>query len=130
MRRCFFPYFLVMIVLSLYGIHRYTMCYNFFKFRKHHNPNPPQHFPELPRVTVQLPIFNEQFVIDRLIEAVCAMEYPREKLEIQVLDDSTDETTRGGRGDRGALCRAGPSDRLHSPRRIGMASRPARWMPG
>jgi cellulose synthase/poly-beta-1,6-N-acetylglucosamine synthase-like glycosyltransferase len=43
-------------------------------------------------VTVQLPIFNEQFVIDRLIEAVCAMEYPREKLDIQVLDDSTDET--------------------------------------
>ncbi len=41
---------------------------------------------------MQLPIFNEQFVIDRLIEAVCAMEYPREKLEIQVLDDSTDET--------------------------------------
>ncbi len=43
-------------------------------------------------VTVQLPIFNEQFVIDRLIEAICAMEYPPERLEIQVLDDSTDET--------------------------------------
>ena len=88
-----FPYFLVMIVLALYGIHRYTMCYHYFKFRKRHKPEPPSHFEELPRVTVQLPIFNEQFVIDRLIEAVCAMEYPREKLEIQVLDDSTDETT-------------------------------------
>ncbi len=87
-----FPYFLVMLVLSLYGIHRYTMCYNYFKFRKRHNPEPPQRFPELPRVTVQLPIFNEQYVIDRLVESVCAMEYPREKLEIQVLDDSTDET--------------------------------------
>jgi cellulose synthase/poly-beta-1,6-N-acetylglucosamine synthase-like glycosyltransferase len=43
-------------------------------------------------VTVQLPIYNEQFVIDRLIEAICAMDYPREKLDIQVLDDSTDET--------------------------------------
>src|SRR5579859_896440 len=86
------PYFLVMIVLALYGIHRYTMCYHYFKFRKRHKPDPPQLFAELPRVTVQLPIFNEQFVIDRLIEAVCAMEYPREKLEIQVLDDSTDET--------------------------------------
>src|SRR3954468_7985878 len=87
-----FPYFLVMFVLAMYGIHRYTMCYLYFKHRKRHNPEPPQRFAELPRVTVQLPIFNEQFVIDRLIEAVCAMEYPREKLEIQVLDDSTDET--------------------------------------
>ena len=87
------PYFAVMILLSLYGVHRYTMCYQYFKYRKNYDPNPPRHFAELPRVTVQLPIFNEQFVIDRLIEAVCAMEYPREKLEIQVLDDSTDETT-------------------------------------
>jgi len=88
------PYFAVMILLSFYGIHRYTMCYQYFKYRKNYDPNPPKHFEELPRVTVQLPIFNEQFVIDRLIEAVCAMEYPREKLEIQVLDDSTDETVQ------------------------------------
>ncbi len=86
------PYFAVMILLALYGVHRYTMCYLYFKYRKNYNPNPPRRFEELPRVTVQLPIFNEQFVIDRLIEAVCAMEYPREKLDIQVLDDSTDET--------------------------------------
>src|ERR1035441_1224420 len=86
------PYFAVMIVLALYGVHRYTMCYLYFKYRKNYNPNPPRNFEELPRVTVQLPIFNEQFVIDRLIEAVCAIEYPREKLEIQVLEDSTDET--------------------------------------
>jgi cellulose synthase/poly-beta-1,6-N-acetylglucosamine synthase-like glycosyltransferase len=87
-----FPYFAVMIALSFYGVHRYTMCYQYFKNKKNYNPNPPQHFDDLPRVTVQLPIFNEQFVIDRLIDAVCSMEYPREKLEIQVLDDSTDET--------------------------------------
>jgi len=86
------PYFAVMIVLSFYGIHRYTMAYQYFKHRKNYSPDPPKRFEDLPRVTVQLPIFNEQFVIDRLIEAVCAMEYPREKLEIQVLDDSTDET--------------------------------------
>jgi cellulose synthase/poly-beta-1,6-N-acetylglucosamine synthase-like glycosyltransferase len=92
------PYFIVMIVLAAYGIHRYTMCYYYFKYRKNHNPNPINHFADLPRVTVQLPIFNEQFVIDRLIEAVCAMEYPREKLEIQVLDDSTDETQEVARG--------------------------------
>jgi cellulose synthase/poly-beta-1,6-N-acetylglucosamine synthase-like glycosyltransferase len=86
------PYFAVMILLAFYGVHRYTMCYHYFKYRKNYNPNPPRHFEVLPQVTIQLPIFNEQFVIDRLIEAVCAMEYPREKLEIQVLDDSTDET--------------------------------------
>jgi cellulose synthase/poly-beta-1,6-N-acetylglucosamine synthase-like glycosyltransferase len=86
------PYFAVMLVLAIYGIHRYTMCYQYFKYRKNYRPDAPMHFDELPRVTVQLPIFNEQFVIARLIEAVCSMEYPREKLEIQVLDDSTDET--------------------------------------
>jgi len=86
------PYFAVMIALSVYGVHRYTMVYRYYKNRKNYQPNPQRYFEELPRVTVQLPIFNEQFVIDRLIEAVCAMEYPKEKLEIQVLDDSTDET--------------------------------------
>ncbi len=86
------PYFAVMLVLAIYGVHRYTMCYLYFKYKKNYDPNPPKHFDELPRVTVQLPIFNEQFVIDRLIEAVCAMEYPKDRLEIQVLDDSTDET--------------------------------------
>jgi cellulose synthase/poly-beta-1,6-N-acetylglucosamine synthase-like glycosyltransferase len=86
------PYFAVMIVLAIYGIHRYTMCYLYFKYRKNDRPNPTSLFDELPRVTVQLPIFNEQFVIDRLLEAVCSMEYPTDRLEIQVLDDSTDET--------------------------------------
>jgi cellulose synthase/poly-beta-1,6-N-acetylglucosamine synthase-like glycosyltransferase len=86
------PYFAVMIGLSVYGVHRYTMVYRYYKNRKNYEPNPQRFFDELPRVTVQLPIFNEQFVIDRLIEAVCGMEYPSEKLEIQVLDDSTDET--------------------------------------
>jgi cellulose synthase/poly-beta-1,6-N-acetylglucosamine synthase-like glycosyltransferase len=87
------PYFAVMIVLALYGIHRYTMCYQYFKYRRNYDPNPPRLFGELPLVTIQLPIFNEQFVIDRLIDAICSIDYPRERLEIQVLDDSTDETT-------------------------------------
>jgi cellulose synthase/poly-beta-1,6-N-acetylglucosamine synthase-like glycosyltransferase len=74
------------------------MVYLYYKYRNNYHPDPPRHFDELPKVTVQLPIFNEQFVIDRLIEAVCAMEYPREKLEIQVLDDSTDETRQVASG--------------------------------
>ena len=86
------PYFAVMIVLAIYGVHRYTLVYLYFKYRKNYIAEPPLHFEELPRVTVQLPIYNEQFVIDRLLEAICALDYPHEKLEIQVLDDSTDET--------------------------------------
>ena len=92
------PYFAVMIVLAVYGIHRYQLCYLYFKYRKNYNPNPLKHFDELPRVTIQLPIFNEQFVIDRLVEAVCSLDYPKDKLEIQVLDDSTDETTEVAAG--------------------------------
>jgi cellulose synthase/poly-beta-1,6-N-acetylglucosamine synthase-like glycosyltransferase len=86
------PYFAVMIVLALYGVHRYTLCYLYFKHKKSYNPDPPAYFDELPRITVQLPMYNEQFVIERLLEAICAMQYPTDKLEIQVLDDSTDET--------------------------------------
>lgn len=49
--------------------------------------------PELwPRVTIQLPIYNERYVVERLIESVCRIDYPKELLEIQVLDDSTDDT--------------------------------------
>jgi cellulose synthase/poly-beta-1,6-N-acetylglucosamine synthase-like glycosyltransferase len=55
-------------------------------------PGPPPPVREWPVVTVQLPIYNEMYVVDRLIDAVVALDYPRERLEIQVLDDSTDET--------------------------------------
>jgi cellulose synthase/poly-beta-1,6-N-acetylglucosamine synthase-like glycosyltransferase len=53
---------------------------------------------DLPRVTIQLPIYNERFVIRRLLEAVCAIDYPWDRLEIQVLDDSTDDTVEITRG--------------------------------
>jgi len=86
------PYFIVLLVLASYGIHRYVLVYLYYKHRKNKVEEPPFRFSDLPRITVQLPIFNEQFVIDRLVDAVCKMEYPREKLDIQVLDDSTDET--------------------------------------
>ncbi|HKS67276.1 MAG TPA: cellulose synthase family protein [Candidatus Acidoferrales bacterium] len=85
------PYFVVMIVLAAYGMHRYALVYRFFKNRKNTAPPPPE-IHKWPKVTVQLPIFNERYVIERLIEAVAQFDYPRELLEIQVLDDSTDET--------------------------------------
>jgi cellulose synthase/poly-beta-1,6-N-acetylglucosamine synthase-like glycosyltransferase len=60
---------------------------------KDRRPVPAGALDTLPLVTVQLPIYNEMYVADRLIDAVCRIDYPRELLEIQVLDDSTDETT-------------------------------------
>jgi len=91
------PYFVVLILLAFYGMHRYQLVYLYYKHRKNKVTEPPSHFAELPRVTIQLPIFNEQYVVDRLVDCVCKLEYPGEKLEIQVLDDSTDETVEVAR---------------------------------
>src|SRR5258708_38897249 len=88
-------YFFVLSILAIYGWHRYYLVYLYMKNRGN-APDPalpPPALGDLPRVTIQLPIYNEMYVADRLIDAVCEMDYPRELLEIQVLDDSTDETT-------------------------------------
>jgi cellulose synthase/poly-beta-1,6-N-acetylglucosamine synthase-like glycosyltransferase len=92
------PYFIVLILLAGYGAHRYVLVYLYYKHRDKRTTEPPARFDELPRVTVQLPIFNEQYVVERLLEAICKLEYPREKLDIQLLDDSTDETVEVARG--------------------------------
>src|SRR6202008_1044502 len=86
------PYFVVMVILAFYGLPRYQLVYLYYKHRKNAAREPLRRFEQLPRVTIQLPIFNEQFVIDRLIESCTRIDYPRELLDIQVLDDSTDET--------------------------------------
>ena len=85
------PYFFVMIVLAVYGIHRYALVYNYYKNRKR-VPGPAPEIATWPKVTVQLPIYNERYVIERLVEAVSQFDYPHGLLEIQVLDDSTDQT--------------------------------------
>jgi cellulose synthase/poly-beta-1,6-N-acetylglucosamine synthase-like glycosyltransferase len=85
------PYFLVLLVLATYGLHRYWLVYDYYKYAKN-IPGPPPEVTRWPRVTVQLPIFNERYVIERLVEAVSRFDYPHELLDIQVLDDSTDET--------------------------------------
>jgi cellulose synthase/poly-beta-1,6-N-acetylglucosamine synthase-like glycosyltransferase len=84
-------YFFVLVILAVYGWHRYYLVYLYLK-HKDRQPVPAKSFDVLPLVTVQLPIYNEMYVADRLIEAVCRLDYPRDRLEIQVLDDSTDET--------------------------------------
>jgi cellulose synthase/poly-beta-1,6-N-acetylglucosamine synthase-like glycosyltransferase len=86
------PYFAVLVVLAFYGFHRYMLIYRYFRYRHREAVEPPQRFREPPHVTVQLPVYNEQFVVERLIDAVCKLDYPRAKLDIQLLDDSTDET--------------------------------------
>src|SRR2546421_4141918 len=92
------PYFIVLTLLASYGVHRYVLVYLYYKNKKNRTVDPPGHFSELPRVTVQLPIFNEQFVVERLLEAICRLNYPLDKLDTQVLDDSTDETVAVARG--------------------------------
>ena len=84
-------YLSVLIGLSAYGVHRYFIIYLFLKNRKR-EPVPAGHFAELPKVTMQLPIFNEVYVVERLLRSVSELDYPRHLLQIQVLDDSTDDT--------------------------------------
>ncbi len=86
------PYFTILAVLSIYGIHRYEIIRTYFKHRKNATGEPVRRFDQLPPVTIQLPIYNERYVIERLIDEITRMEYPRELLQIQVLDDSTDDT--------------------------------------
>ncbi len=85
-------YALLLLVLSVYGSHRYAMAYLYHR-HKYRLPTPTARWGALPRVTIQLPIFNEMYVTERLIAAVAKIDYPRELLDVQVLDDSTDETT-------------------------------------
>src|SRR2546423_3264629 len=86
-------YFLLLGVLAIYGGYRIKQVVDFWRYRRI-KPEPKAFFTEneLPHITVQLPLFNEMYVVERLLKAVTGIDYPREKFEIQVLDDSTDET--------------------------------------
>jgi cellulose synthase/poly-beta-1,6-N-acetylglucosamine synthase-like glycosyltransferase len=84
-------YFLSLCVLFGFGIHGLVLLYYYHKTNNYKLPD--NKMPEVfPRVTIQLPMYNEMYVIERLIRSVCNINYPKDKLEIQVLDDSTDET--------------------------------------
>ncbi len=91
------PYFTVLLILSIYGLHRFEVVRMFFKYRKRVPTQPPERFEQLPRVTVQLPLYNERYVVAQLLEAVSKLDYPRELLQVQVLDDSTDHTQQVAR---------------------------------
>ena len=88
-------YFTILAVLAIYGAYRIKQVIDFWRYRKF-VPQPKGKFAEedLPHITVQLPLFNEMYVTQRLVKAITEIDYPREKLQIQVLDDSTDETMK------------------------------------
>ncbi|MBK9128833.1 MAG: glycosyltransferase [Phycisphaerales bacterium] len=84
-------YLTVLTLICIYGAHRYFLVLLFYRVRNR-APAPAGRFTDLPPVTVQLPMYNEKFVAERIIANACAIDYPRDRLQIQVLDDSTDET--------------------------------------
>ncbi len=85
-------YLTILGLLAIYGFHRSLLVYLYFKTLKN-IPRPARLFEEMPFVTIQLPLFNERYVVERLIDSMLYIDYPRDRFEVQVLDDSTDDTT-------------------------------------
>jgi len=83
-------YTVALLTVSVYGFHRYVLVFLYYRHKKN-IPQAPSRYAELPAVTVQLPMYNERTVARRIVEETCRLDYPREKLHIQVLDDSTDD---------------------------------------
>jgi cellulose synthase/poly-beta-1,6-N-acetylglucosamine synthase-like glycosyltransferase len=88
-------YFGILSVLAVYGGYRIKQVIDFWRYNKI-VPLPKSQYSEsdLPRITVQLPLFNEMYVVERLLKSITEIDYPRDRMEIQVLDDSTDETVK------------------------------------
>lgn len=112
-------YMLTLAILTVYGIHRYVQVYLYYKHMRK-KPEPAGHFDRLPPVTVQLPMYNERFVAQRVIEAACHLDYPSHLLQIQVLDDSTDDSAEMARATCERMARLGHNVQyLHRTNRHG-----------
>ena len=86
-------YVLALTILSVFGLYGLVMVIIYLRLKpKDPDPGPPVAEEDLPLVTVQLPVFNERYVVERLVDAVCRLDWPQDRLEIQLLDDSTDDT--------------------------------------
>src|SRR5262245_28715289 len=82
----------MLAVVTAVMVYRGLLVLRYYR-RPRRDETPVERFAELPVVTVQLPIYNERFVVERLLESVCRIDWPSDRLEVQLLDDSTDETT-------------------------------------
>jgi cellulose synthase/poly-beta-1,6-N-acetylglucosamine synthase-like glycosyltransferase len=87
-----FIYTLSLLYIFLFSLSQLHLTW-YYRKKKSHNPEQELDHQEVPVVTVQLPVYNERYVVERLIDAITKFEYPKDKLEIQVLDDSTDSTS-------------------------------------
>jgi cellulose synthase/poly-beta-1,6-N-acetylglucosamine synthase-like glycosyltransferase len=106
------------ILLAIYGLQSIVLSVLYLRHRRERPELP--HVSEWPTVTIQLPVYNELYVVERLLAAVTQIQYPRERLQIQVLDDSTDETTHILAGEVARYGRAGiPIELLHRDHRVG-----------
>ena len=88
-------YSISLILIFMYALAQLNLLFNYLKARKKNDNDPKfdlSNPDETPYVTIQLPVFNELYVMDRLLDNIAKLEYPKGKLEIQVLDDSTDES--------------------------------------
>ncbi len=88
-------YSIALLLIFIYALSQLNLLFNYLRARKDHKISPTFNFSneeEVPLVTIQLPVYNELYVMQRLLENISEMDYPKEKLEIQVLDDSTDES--------------------------------------
>ena len=112
-------YLLVMLLVAFYGFHRYVLVYLYVKYRSK-KPVAARQWEQLPRVTIQLPMYNEAAVARRVIEAACQISYPKDLLDIQVLDDSTDESVEITRAAVADMAAAGhPITLIHRTSRVG-----------
>ena len=88
-------YCLALLLIFFYSLTILNLSVNYLKNKRQNNEAPKFNLldpNEIPYVTVQLPIYNEKYVVPRLLENIAKLEYPKNKLEIQVLDDSTDDS--------------------------------------
>jgi len=84
-------HFLLLFILCLFGLHRLSMVARWFRYRQH-TPKTPKKFNRLPKITVQIPLYNERMVAKRIVDSIVKLEYPQDRLQIQIVDDSTDST--------------------------------------
>ncbi len=103
------PYFLLLVILACYGCHRYEMIRRYLKHKKDIPTASSVHFETLPRVTIQLPLYNERYVVERLIEETVKMDYPKHLLQIQVNTGTAPIAAAIRRGRCRRVCRAQPA---------------------